>query len=234
MAISGSALRQLHRIHRQLTDLRERLARGPKQIAAGEMIVKRAEGDVAAAKASHRQARITADDKQLQLKSREARMSDLKVKLNQAQSNREFQALKEQIAADQQANSVLADEILEAMEKIDELQGGIVTAEAMLKKAIEEAAKVRARINEAQQGLEMELSRVMAELEQAETALPDDFKPEYIRMTKAKGEKAMAQVEGGCCGECFQMITANMENELRLSKPIFCKSCGALMYLSDE
>ena len=64
--------------------------------------------------------------------------------------------------------------------------------------------------------------------------LPDDFKSEYLRLTKAKGEKAMAQVEGGCCGECFQMITANMENELRLSKPIFCKSCGALLYLPEE
>lgn len=234
MAISGSALRQLHRIHRQLTDLRERLARGPKQIAASEAIVKRAENDVATAKTNHRQARITADDKQLQLKSREARMSDLKVKLNQAQNNREFQALKEQIAADQQANSVLADEILEAMEMIDHLHALIGEAEAALSKSKEEAAKVRARINDAQQGLETELARVMAELEQAEKALPADFKAEYVRMTKAKGEKAMAQVDGGCCGECFQMITANMENELRLSKPIFCKSCGALLYLPEE
>lgn len=234
MAISGAALRQLHRIHRQLTDLRDRLARGPKQIAAGEANVKRAEAGVADAKASHRQARVTSDDKQLQLKSREARMNDLKTKLNQAQSNREFQALKEQIAADQQANAVLADEILESMEKIDDLHKAIGVAEAALVKAKEEADKVRARVNEQQHGLETELARVLAELNQAEDALPADFKTEYQRMTKAKGENAMAQVEGGCCGQCFQMITANMENDLRLSKPIFCKSCGALMYLADE
>ncbi|HTN75121.1 MAG TPA: phospholipase [Pirellulaceae bacterium] len=234
MSISGSALRQLHRIHRQLSDLRERLARGPKQMAFSEQNIKRAEADLATAKANHRQARVTADEKQLQLKSRDARLADLKVKLNQAQSNREFQALKEQIAADQQANSVQADEILEAMEKIDELHGMIGVAEAAVVKAKEESEKVRARVNDQQQGLENELARVLAELQAAEDLLPADFKTEYLRMTKAKGENALSQVEGGCCGQCFQMITANMENDLRLSKPLFCKSCGALLYLTEE
>ena len=49
------------------------------------------------------------------------RSTSLKAKLNAAASNREYQALKDQIAADQMAGSVLADEILEALEKIDEL-----------------------------------------------------------------------------------------------------------------
>jgi predicted nucleic acid-binding Zn-ribbon protein len=234
MAISGGALRQLHRIHRQLTDLRERLARGPKQIAAGEANVKRAENEVAAAKNDHRAARVAADEKQLQLKSREMRLKDLQVKLNQAQSNREYQAIKEQMAADTQANSVLADEILEALEKIDTLQGGVATAEGNLVKAKEEAAKVRARVNEQQAGLESELARVLAELAEAEKVLPYDFKDEYLRLTKARGEDAMAPVEGECCGGCYQMITANMQADLRLEKPVFCKTCGRLLYLPEE
>lgn len=234
MAISGSALRQLHRIHRQLTDLRERLARGPKQIAASEANVKRAEGDVAQAKLDLRNARVAADEKQLQLKSREARLKDLQVKLNQAQSNKEFQAIKEQMAADTQANSVLSDEILEALEKLDELQAAIGVAEQGLAKAKDESAKVRARVNDQQAGLESELARVLDELAAAEKQLPDDFRGEYLRLTKARGEDAMAVVEGNCCGGCFQMITANMESDLRLEKPVFCKSCGRLLYLSEE
>jgi predicted nucleic acid-binding Zn-ribbon protein len=234
MAISGSALRQLHRIHRQLTDLRERLARGPKQIAAGEANVKRSENEVNAAKTDLRNARVAADDKQLQLKSREMRLKDLQTKLNQAQSNREYQAIKEQMAADTQANSVLADEILEALEKLDELQGVIATSEGNLVKAKEEAAKVRARVNDQQAGLESELARVLTELADAEKALPLDFKDEYLRLTKARGEDAMAPVEGECCGGCFQMITANMQADLHLEKPVFCKTCGRLLYLPED
>lgn len=234
MTISGNALRQLHRIHRQLTDLRERLARGPKQIAAGDANAKRAENAVEEAKSAYKQARVQSDDKQLQLKSREARLKDLQIKLNEAKSNKEFQALKEQIAADTQANSVLSDEILESLEKLDELTAAIAAAEVNLVKAKEEAAKTRARVNEQQQGLETELARVLSELTEAEKNLPQDFKIEYQRITKARGEDAMAQVEGSCCGGCFQMITANMEADLRLERPVFCKSCGCLLYLAED
>lgn len=234
MTISGSALRQLHRIHRQLTDLRERLARGPKQIAAGEANVKKAENELTQARNEHRQARVLADEKQLQLKSREMRLKDLQTKLNQAQSNREYQALKEQIAADTQANSVLADEILEVLEKIDVLHAAVGVAEQGLEKAKEEAAKIRARVSEQQGGLEAELARVQAELSEAEKQLPNDFRIEFQRLTKARGEDAMAPVEGNCCGGCFQTITANMESDLRLEKPVFCKSCGRLLYLPED
>jgi uncharacterized protein len=234
MAISGNALRQLHRIHRQLTDLRERLARGPKQIAAVEANAKKAEQELAAAKQAYTSARVAADDKQLQLKSREMRLVDLQGKLNQAQSNKEYQAIKEQMAADTQANSVLSDEILEALENMDTLQAQIGVAEQNLVKAKEEVIKIRARVNDQQQGLENDLARVLNELADAETHLLGDFKVEYLRLTKARGEDAMAQVDGDCCGGCFQMITANMEADLRLSKPVFCKSCGRLLYLAEE
>src|SRR5262245_61933061 len=105
MTIAAGALQQLHRIHRQLTDLRERLARGPKQIQAGELNVKRCETEVTTSKDNYRKARISSDEKQLQLKQREARINDLQAKLNACDSNREYQALKEQITADKTANS---------------------------------------------------------------------------------------------------------------------------------
>lgn len=234
MTISGNALRQLHRIHRQLTDLRERLARGPKQVAAGDANARQAEKAVEDAKSAYTRARVLSDDKQLQLKSREGRLRDLQIKLNEAKSNKEYQALKEQIAADTQANSVLSDEILEALELLDELTAAIAAAHQHCVKAKEEAAKTRARVNEQHQKLETELARVLSELAEAEKNLPIDIKTEYQRITKARGEDAMAQVEGECCGGCFQMITANMEADLRLEKAVFCKSCGCLLYLAED
>ena len=123
MAVTAAALRELHRIHQQLTDLRERMERGPKQIKAREANLARLAEELTKLQAEHKAARVRSDQKQLLLKSGEEKIESLKVKLNAAASNREYQALKDQIAADQMAGSVLADEILEAMEKIDELAG---------------------------------------------------------------------------------------------------------------
>ncbi len=119
MSVSAEVLRTLHRIHRQQTDLRERLARGPRQIKVGEANHAKIEAELEAARQLTRQMRVSADQKQLQLREREGRLVDLRGKLNAAASNREYQALLEQIAADEQANNVLSDEILELLEKVD-------------------------------------------------------------------------------------------------------------------
>lgn len=230
MTIAAGALRELHRIHRQLSDLRDRLARGPKQIAAGEANVKRSETELATLKDAYRKARIACDDKQLQLKQREFRLAELQTKLNQAASNREYQAFKEQIAADLQANSVLSDEILEGLESLDEHQKNIASADAYVAKCKEDLQKVRTRVTEQQQGLESELARVMSELATAEEVLPSDFREQYERVARSRGEGALAQLEGESCGNCFQMLTPQTLNDVFLHKPVFCKSCGCLLY----
>jgi len=90
--------------------------------------------------------------------------------------------------------------------------------------------KVRARVEEQQQGLESELARVSAELTKAETHLPEDFLEQYMRVAKSRGEGALAQLEGESCGNCYQMLTPQTLNDVFLSKPVFCKSCGCLLY----
>jgi predicted nucleic acid-binding Zn-ribbon protein len=233
MATLTDSLRTLHRIHRQLADLQDRLQRGPRQIRAAEANVKKCEGEVAAAKDAYKHAKMASDDKQLQLKQREAKLKDFEAKLFAAQSNKEYQLLKDQIAADKQANSVLADEILEALDKIDGLQATTKTAESNLAKIKDEALKARQRVEQQQHGLETELARVTGELRAAEDLLDGDFKPTYERLARSMGAEALAPVEGECCGGCSQTLTPQTINSLRLDKPVFCKSCGRLLYIPD-
>src|SRR6476620_4863294 len=169
-------LRTLHRIHRQHTDLKDRLSRGPRQVQVAESSVKKCEADLIQAKEAYKHAKMASDEKQLQLKHRESKLVDLQAKLNMAQSNKEYQLLKDQMAADKQANSVLADEILESLEKLDQLQAAVKTAEANLAKTKDELTKVRKRISDQQQGLESDLARVRGELDAAEALLEGDFK----------------------------------------------------------
>ena len=233
MTTLTDSLRTLHRIHRQLADLQDRLQRGPKQMRASEANVKKCEGDLTAAKDAFKQAKMASDEKQLQLRQREGKLKEFEAKLFAAQSNKEYQLLKDQIAADKQANSVLADEILEALDKLDGLTAAIKTAESNLAKVKDEMAKSRQRIEEQQQGLETELARVTGELKSAEDQLDGDFKPNYLRLARSMGAEALAPVEGECCGGCSQTLTPQTINSLRLDKPVFCKSCGRLLYLPE-
>jgi uncharacterized protein len=234
MSITASALRELHRIHRQLTDLRGQLARGPRQLHAAETALERLEAASVAAKAAWTKTRVLADEKQLQLRQREDRIQDLQGKLNTCGSNREYQAIREQMAADQQANSVLADEILEALERSDTQQAEWSRVQAERDRAAEILVALRARTQQDQTRLEAELERVTGELEEAEKALPADFKADYQRISRVRGENTLAQVDSGTCSSCYQLISTQTINDLMLSKPVFCKSCGALLYLPED
>jgi hypothetical protein len=137
--VTTEVLRTLHRIHRQLGDLKERLGRAPRLAQAHNSNLEKLESLLEAAKTLAKAQRVANDAKQLHLTSGEDKVKARQKQLIQAADNREYQALKDQIAADEMANSVLADETLEGMEKLDELTEKLNEAEAEVEKALAEA-----------------------------------------------------------------------------------------------
>jgi hypothetical protein len=234
LMVSVRILRELHRFHIQLTDLRERLDRGPKQIKAHEANVARCESELVQTKADAKALRVGTDQKQLLLKSGESKIKELKNKLNVASTNREYQVLKDQIAADEMANSVLADEILEALERMDVFDQVIAEAEQKVARCSDELVKVRQLVHHQQGLITGDLSRLELQLRQCEQTLPDDFRDAYQRVVKSKGSDAMAQVEGENCGGCFQVITPNMMSDLFMGHVVGCNSCGRLLYIPED
>jgi predicted nucleic acid-binding Zn-ribbon protein len=232
--ISPALLRTLHRIHRQRTDLKSQIERGPRQIKAGEALIAQAVIERDKLKEKQKRATLASDEKQLQLKSREMRLVDREGKLNAAASNREYSLLKEQIAADKQANSVLGDEILEALEQLDLGNELIRAAEQEIVKLQSDHAKrvdeVEAKLRE----LRAELQRVEDELSQSETKIPAGALADYKRLTDARGEEALAPVDGDSCGGCFQTLTTQLIDRLRMRLLIRCPSCNAFLYFPED
>ena len=231
---STELLRRLHRIHRQRTDLRGQIDRGPRQIKAGEALIGEANAQLEQARKTLQDAQVACDEKQLQLQSRELRIEELESKLNSAATNREFSTLKEQIAADKQANSVLSDEILEAMERLELLQDDVKQAEAELesqnKAHQERVQEIETKATE----LKSDLEHVEGELTAAEGEIPGGAKQDYQRLTKAKGEDAFASVDEESCEGCGQTLTTNYIDRLRMSLLIRCPACNAFLYLPED
>lgn len=233
MAVTAAALRELHLLHQQLAELRDRVERGPKQIRAREATTAQLKAKVDEARARAQETQMTINRKQLDLKAGEQKVVDAQVKLNAASSNKEYQALVEQIAAAEMAGSVLADEILESMEKVDALQLAVKDAEKALAAGTQELEKARHAVETSAASLRADIERLEVSIVQAEAALPADIKVDYQRVVRSKGANGLAAVDDNVCGACGQQITLNMQNELQLSRPVFCKSCGCLLYLSE-
>lgn len=229
--ISPELLRTLHRLLRQLADLRTQRDRAPIQIKASQARIVAASAEVDAIKAEKKAAKMVCDQKELQLKEREARINDLETKLNTAASNREFSTLQEQIAADKKANEVQSDEVLEVFELIDGINEKLAVAEATLANEEEDNNLRIGEIQARQKVVQESLDRVEGELLQAEAELPSAVKNDYRRITDAKGEEGLAAVEDESCTACNQRLTTQFIEGLRMSNLVRCPNCDAFLYL---
>lgn len=230
MSISASVLQTLHRIQRQKSDMTAQLERGPKQIQAAKNKIETAKKALEEIREKQKGLRMDADRRQLQLREREQRIASLEGKMNAAKENREYQTLKEQIAADRQANNVLSDEILELLEQVDVVHAQIEPAQQQIKTAEAEATETEQRVTERMQSVDTDLKRVLAELTQVESQLSGEFKKDYERLVLQRGEDGIAETEGNCCGGCYQTLTPQLLDRLANHASVVCPTCGRFLY----
>jgi len=230
MTTNASLVQKLHRINRQKADLQGQLRRGPLTVAGAQSKLKVASDHVQSIREKLTRSKMEADSKQLQMREREGKIHKWEGMLNAAKENREYQALKEQIAAERKANDVLSDEIFELLESIDETHLLLADAERRVAELQNELKTVESQVHSRKSVLEAELERVLGELQSAEKNLSGEFKREYERLVAAKGEDAMAEMEGNCCSGCSRSLTLTLLDRLLLGHAIVCPNCGRLVY----
>ena len=177
---------------------------------------------------------MAVDKKQLQLKTGEDKVKDLRRKLNAATSNREYQALLEQIAADEMANSVLADEILEALETI---------ATPFRRTSPRRRRRWRPPKRRPRRSAPRWPGRSRRCGPTWPGSRPSCGNPRppcpptsascTSRIVRQKGEDALAVVENQYCGGCNQQVPLNLCSQIMLGQPVACKTCGRLLYLPE-
>ena len=210
--------------------MKTQIERGPRQVKAAILQVETAKDLLQKCKEAVKQKKMDADRKQLQLREREAKVHDWEGKMNAAKNNREFQAIKEQIAADTQANCVLSDEILEILEEIDGLQIEYRGFDEKLK--INEAERIKTEGSVAQKLLllNVELERVEGNLAVLERQLTPEFLVQYKRLVSNRSEDSMAPLDDVSCGGCYTGLPPKILDSLRKEQAISCPSCGRLLY----
>jgi uncharacterized protein len=234
MSAAAAGLKRLHELHIRLQELQQQLEHGPRQVKARQQILAKKQVEIDAFKAELKQTRMVADQKNLQLKTNESKIADLRVKLNQASSNREFDIIRSQIDADTMANSVLEDEILEVLEKVDQIQQKIAKVEAEAAQAAAEVRRYADEVESTVPRVRTQAAEIETSLREAEKILPGTTVEMYRRLVQAHGAGALASVAGKSCSACNEILSPNSLVELNTGKFIFCRSCGRLLYRPVE
>ncbi|QDT63768.1 zinc ribbon domain-containing protein [Calycomorphotria hydatis] len=233
MSDMGAALKQLHDVHTAMHRVKTELERGPRLVRAKRKMVADKEAEIEQYREKLTEARKSADGKQLQLRTNEDKLTQFTGKLNQATNNREFDAIKSQMEADKMANSVLEDEILEMLEKVDALKDTIAETEKQRDDFVKEVESFEAEVKGKQGDLQAELDRIAGQVKEAEKIIPAKIMGDYQRVVQAHGATALAPLEGKACTACATMVTQQEAINLRTGKFLFCRSCGRLLYPTE-
>lgn len=230
MSALNSLVKGLHEKLLHITELENQIARCPRLIQNADQMVVAANRDLEICRETIKQRRKDVDGKQLQQREREDKLKNLEGKMHSSKNNREFQTLKEQIAADSQANSVLSDEIFEILEEIDALQANTVTLADKIKFAEAEREKVHASIDKRLVDLKVELEKAKESLLGMEQQLSPEMKTDYRRLVDTRGADGLSEIDAQSCGGCYFKVTPRVIDRLRMGQPCLCSSCGRLLY----
>jgi predicted nucleic acid-binding Zn-ribbon protein len=235
---------RLQELDRVRDRLQRRLDEVPIKLRSHTDRIAALESELAEQEVSLRSLRAEADRAELEVKAKEADREKYKRQMNAPKlSNREYQALQEQLAGVLADINSLSDKALSALERASETEDQATALQSELETA-------RAAHAEAKEKLESALTGVRSDL-----AAKDEERKEFVagvgmeplavyERVRRKHKDALAIVEGTIdraagrigtdlhCSACFMTITANDAVQvLRRNRVIQCKSCVRILYV---
>jgi predicted nucleic acid-binding Zn-ribbon protein len=225
---------------RALQELDHRIAALDREIIDGPRAVELFQRAVAAvdAKIVGLEERLKLLKAQVKLRENEAKTAQGKVdRLNdqagQVKTNKEFTALRSEIAGAKADVAKMEDEILRIMDAVEQQEKAIVAAkdERAREQARYDAEKKK--VDAAIDGLRSSRDRTAKERPALAHDIPSEALEAYDRVRKARGN-GVVPIEQDYCSGCMERLTRNdvyaVHNASRL---VTCKSCSRILYAAS-
>jgi uncharacterized protein len=234
MPATADNLHDLHLLHQRAKALRDRLASGPRTLAARQLALANRQAELDAAKKALQDSKVQLSKHEHSLKSIDVKIDDFKVKLNQVKKNEEYKALQNQIAHDNTAKAKIEEDILVAYETIETKTAEVKKVEDEVKRTGADVATLTQQLEEQVVAHKTQLQELESAIVQAESLIPEEYREKYRRIVGRYGADALAVCENASCNGCFTSITSQMINDLINGTGLsFCLSCGRLLYLTE-
>ena len=199
MTATAEVLRDLHVLHQRAKALRDRLTSAPKTLAARQAALAGRQAELEKARKALQDAKVQLKKHEHSLQAQQAKIDDLKVKLNQVKKNEEYKALQNQIAHDKPALSKIEDEILQGYEAIETQAAALAKLEAEVKTFAQEVAALQQEIESQAAAHKAQLQELETAIVEAETSIPEEDRERYRRTVRQFGADALAACENGAC-----------------------------------
>jgi predicted nucleic acid-binding Zn-ribbon protein len=226
-------LKELHRLRRLIEDLNEKIGDAPRKLTVQEKRLANQENALKAAQEHLKSLAMQIRDKEGTVKATQAQIKKYEKQFDEAANKKEYDALKSEIAQERELISKHEDEILALMAEVDEKTTQLPEVEKTAQKARADFAQFKKDQEELLARFADEKKRAEETLKTTEASLPDDVRPQYLRIVAGKGTDGLSGLQGRICAACYTEITSQMLSELKREMFIQCKNCGRILYVES-
>ena len=230
-----SQLIHLQTIDSEIYVLKNEKELKPKEIEAIEAAFEEKKKHLAALEQALLNFQKQRKDKELELASKEGSTKKLETQLYQLKTNKEYQAMMQQIQDAKADASVIEDQILGLFEQSDRIKNDISQEKQghQEEEKVAEAEKknIRDRIEE----IDERIAQLEAQRKQIIPALDKKMLTQYERILLNRDGLAIVSVKDNSCGGCNMFVPPQVINLIRMYERIItCEVCNRILYIENE
>ncbi len=225
----------LYEVDKEIDELRVRKDIIPQEIQELEQQKIEADKNLREFIESIKHLELLSKRKELDLATLEEQLRKHEAQLLTLKSNEEYQAMLKQIEMDKERISSLEDELLDILEKIEDMQSKRPEVEKETARKIKDIDARIAKLKEELNGIDGKVKLLDSERERRAYFVPKKLLSRYERLRKLGKKDAVVPIVDESCGGCGATIPIQTINEIRASGTVgVCENCGRLIYWPYE
>jgi len=158
------------------------------------------------------------------VKKAEARVFEIK-------TNKEYQAVQKELENAKKLNKQREEEILEILERLEEMEKHLQKAEKALEVRRKECQRQISDLQQKAASFDQEMASQVQRREERRKEISPDLLSKYCRLREKRQGVAVAQVMNGVCHACYMNLRPQLYIELQKQETlIFCPNCNRILF----
>lgn len=169
-----------------------------------------------------------------ELESENERIKRSQLKLLEIKTNKEYQALLQEIEGGKERNSQREEEIIKMLEEIDRLKADYASTVERVRKEGVEIEQETAAIKEQMAKAERDIAHWQQTREEIVGTLDPELLKRYTTLKERRNGIAVVKVKNEGCQGCYVNIPPQLYNEVQKNQEIIlCPNCNRILYWED-
>ncbi|MGH9340223.1 MAG: zinc ribbon domain-containing protein [Acidobacteriota bacterium] len=161
----------------------------------------------------------------------QAKLSKFRSQLMEVKTNKEYQAVLQEVANAEGRISSKEDKILERMMAVDEWQKKARETKAILEGKEKEVLAQRKELESFTAQAETEITRLQEQQQQVKKLISAELMEQYRRIASARQGVALAAVVNQSCQACHVKLRPQLAADIRSNSQIItCENCNRILY----